>query len=179
MIYFFMSVEQLNLILLLYNITTSVFNIKKCKHLFLFLYKIHTEYIRNTYREELREAMVNFGTRCTDEWVHFDLKNKFVLDYCLKIFASYRREEKSHSFFIPPQLFNQVFSNQFPGSLPACLKRRTKIKMEGLTLKSSRPWCYLAINNCEQTKYMTYSNLIMFSFSWAPNISPGLIVLSQ
>ena len=82
--------------------------------------------------------MVNFGTRCTDEWVHFDLKNKFVLDYCLKIFASYRREEKSHSFFIPPQLFNQVFSNQFPGSLPACLKRRTKIKMEGLTLKSSR-----------------------------------------
>ena len=25
--------------------------------------------------------MVNFGTRCTDEWVHFDLKNNFVLDF--------------------------------------------------------------------------------------------------
>ena len=45
MIYFFMNVEQLNLILLLYNITTSVFNIKKCKHLFLF----YTKYIQNIY----------------------------------------------------------------------------------------------------------------------------------
>ena len=151
-------------------------------------YRIYKKYIRNTYREELREAMVNFGTRCTDEWVHFDLKNNFVLnflikEYCLKIFCQILKRREVTLLFYPSVIIhwiisNQVFSNQPPGNLPACLKRRTKIKMEGLTLKSSRLWCYLAINKCEQTKYMTYLNVIMF-FSWAPNISPGLIVLSQ
>ena len=68
-------------------------------------YRIYKKYIRNTYREELREAMVNFGTRCTDEWVHFDLKNNFVLDFfdqriLSQDFLPDFEEKRSHTPFL-------------------------------------------------------------------------------
>ena len=80
-------------------------------------YSIYKKYIRNTYREELREAMVNFGTRCTDEWVHFDLKNYFVLnflikEYCLKIFCQILK--RSHTPFLSLRNFSIKYSQITP-----------------------------------------------------------------
>ena len=82
-------------------------------------YRIYKKYIRNTYREELREAMVNFGTRCTDEWVHFDLKNNFVLDFfdqrvLSQDFLPDFEEKRSHTLFLSLRNFSIKYSQITP-----------------------------------------------------------------
>ena len=82
-------------------------------------YSIYKKYIRNTYREELREAMVNFGTRCTDEWVHFDLKNNFVLDFfdqrvLSQDFLPDFEEKRSHTPFLSLRKFSIKYSQINP-----------------------------------------------------------------
>ena len=100
-------------------------------------------------REELREAMVNFGTRCTDEWVFsiwiwvsgvqdFALNGQYVKNYSQKVTARLESKIKNLS-----ALGDWDLSLDFPfsGSLCACSRRPTRIKTEELILKSSRQWC--------------------------------------
>ena len=79
--------------------------------------------------------MVNFGTRCTDEWVHFDLKNNFVSnflikEYCLKIFCQILKRREVTLLFYPSVIFQSSILKSLPREF-ACMFEEADKNQDG------------------------------------------------